>query len=160
MILAWGTASVAALARPKWFDLEIGEVRSRKASLAFSDSILHLAGMDITKRGHHARPASPGGRTAGWGIRSDGLYDPRSSSAASIAAQQAVQIPLPQASGGAGAAACTTAACLGLDFLIIASWARFPDRDLPESDPNAYVSLVNHAFTLLRQQPVAITFEI
>jgi hypothetical protein len=33
----------------------------------------------------------------------------------------------------------------GLNFLILASWARFPDRDLPESDPNAYVLLVNYA---------------
>jgi hypothetical protein len=36
------------------------------------------------------------------------------SSAASIAAQQVVQIPLQQASVHAGTAACTTAACLGL----------------------------------------------
>jgi hypothetical protein len=37
----------------------------------------------------------------------------------------------------------------GLDFVYIASWGRFPDRNLPESDPTAYTSLVNDAYTHL-----------
>jgi len=35
----------------------------------------------------------------------------------------------------------------GLDFVYIASWGKFPDRNLPESDPTSYTSLVNDAFT-------------
>lgn len=36
---------------------------------------------------------------------------------------------------------------LGIDYVFIASWANFPDRNLPESDQSAYVSLINDAFT-------------
>jgi len=35
---------------------------------------------------------------------------------------------------------------MGLDFVLFASWMTFPERNLPESDQNAYTSLVNDAF--------------
>lgn len=38
---------------------------------------------------------------------------------------------------------------LGLDFVYIASWTKFPDRNLPETDPTSYTSLVNDAFSYL-----------
>jgi hypothetical protein len=37
---------------------------------------------------------------------------------------------------------------LPLDFIMIASWMKFPRRNLPENDPDAYASLVNFAWEL------------
>jgi hypothetical protein len=40
----------------------------------------------------------------------------------------------------------------GLDFYYIVSWMKFPDRNLPESDPSAYTSLVNDAFNSIQSR--------
>jgi hypothetical protein len=37
---------------------------------------------------------------------------------------------------------------LQLDFINITSWMKYPTQNLPESDPNAYTSLVNYAYRL------------
>ncbi len=37
----------------------------------------------------------------------------------------------------------------GLDFVIINSWMKYPERNLPESDPEAYTSLVNTAYSII-----------
>jgi hypothetical protein len=41
---------------------------------------------------------------------------------------------------------------LGLDFIYIASWMRFPDRNLPETDLMSYTSLVNDAYTQIHSK--------
>jgi hypothetical protein len=40
----------------------------------------------------------------------------------------------------------------GLDFYYIVSWMKFPDRNLPESDPAAYTSLVDDAFNYIQSR--------
>jgi hypothetical protein len=39
----------------------------------------------------------------------------------------------------------------GLDFVYLASWMKFPSRNLPETDPQAYTSLIDQAFKDLLQ---------
>jgi hypothetical protein len=42
-----------------------------------------------------------------------------------------------------------------LDFLYIVSWLKYPDRNLPDSDPDAYASLINDAYADFQRQPAA-----
>ena len=42
---------------------------------------------------------------------------------------------------------------LPLDFIVIDSWMKYPKWNLPESDPNAFASLVNFAYHLWSNVP-------